>query len=199
MPTTTRKNRTYELVKSRQIFKISLIVIALTTSIVYLQGLQGHRSLFINSVLTTTTLAVTFFTFVVVGLYRGIKLKDDVGRITDRFKMTGLPTDLPSAGPFAEAADDIAGAIVGIILWILATIVALLLFWMAANVFLLAVLAFMAMLYWVFFRALRLVFKNSAKCKGDLITCMRVGLTYTALYSFWIYGVFFLVDYLIHR
>lgn len=198
MPTTTRKNRTYQLVKSRQIFRISLIVIALTASIIYLQGLVGHRSLFINAVLIISILAAAFFTFVVVGLYRGIKLKDDVGQITNRFEITSLPTDLPTGAPL-EDADDIAGAILGIFVWILFSIFAVLLLWTAATVVQLVVPAFMAMLYWVFFRALRLVFKNSAKCKGDLVTCMRVGLTYTVLYSFWIYGVFFLVDYLIHR
>jgi hypothetical protein len=63
-------------------------------------------------------------------------------------------------------------------------------------VLVIVVLTFIAMLYWIFFRALRLVFKNSNKSKGDLIESVKWGLTYTTLYNFWIYGIFMLTIYL---
>ncbi len=62
---------TYRLVGARQVFIISLIVIALTAGIVFLQGLGIHRSLLVNSVLTTTILSAAFFSFVAIGLYKG--------------------------------------------------------------------------------------------------------------------------------
>ncbi|REC53270.1 hypothetical protein DRF62_14510 [Chryseobacterium piscium] len=59
-----------------------------------------------------------------------------------------------------------------------------------------AILFFAAMLYWIFFRALRLVFKNSRKCKGDLLKSFAFGFFYSFLYISWIYGIIFLVNYL---
>jgi len=50
---------------------------------------------------------------------------------------------------------------------------------------------FLGMLYWVFFRALRLVFKNSVKCKGDFSKSVLLGLGYTLLYTSWMYGIVF--------
>jgi len=196
--------KTYHLVNSGNVFGISLLVAALTLLSVYFWGLGQHRTFFENSIISTTLLSIAFFLFVTVGLYRGIKLKDSIGEITsEKFVRRGtgnssLSTDLPSADLDMDVGDGIVGVIAAIVLWILLAVLLSFLLWIFANLILVVVAAFMGMLYWIFFRALRLVFKNSNKSKGKLLESIKYGLGYTLLYNFWIYGIFLLTAYLRH-
>lgn len=167
---------------------------------IWLFGLGQHRTIFENSILSTSILSVAFFLFLTIGLYHGIKMKDDIGKITDKINLDHLPDlssriDFPSEVP--DLGDGIAGVIVGILAWILFSILLLLFIWIFGALVWTMVLVFIAMLYWIFFRALRLVFKNSNKCKGDLPTSLVYGLAYTTLYNFWIYGLILASHYLI--
>ena len=193
-----KRKRTYKLVETKDLFIVSLIVIVLTILAVYLWGLGQHHTFFENSVISTTVISIAFFVFITTGLYNGVKLKDNVGRITDKFKRVDavdIPSDLPSVEPI-DIGEGIAGIIVGILLWIVVAILLAVSLWIFSNVLVLVVMTFVAMLYWIFFRALRLVFKNSNKSKGDLMESVKWGLSYTLLYNFWIYGIFILTTYL---
>jgi hypothetical protein len=193
-----RKPKTYRLVKTKDVFTISVIVTALTILCVYFWGLGRHNTFFENSLISTTILSIAFFLFITIGLFNGIKLKDNLGQIIDRFKTVDTSTissNLTSS-ELIEVGDGIGGVILSILLWILMAIVFSIALWIFSNVLVIVVLTFIAMLYWIFFRALRLVFKNSNKSKGDLIESVKWGLTYTTLYNFWIYGIFMLTIYL---
>ncbi len=192
--------KTYRLIESKAVFKISLLVAALTIIGVYFWGLGQHHTFFENSIISTTILSLVFFLFITVGLYRGVKLKDNLGQITN--EKIGISATLDSApnlehsdGFDIDVGEGIGGIIIGIILWILWAILMALLLWIFSNVILIVMVTFAAMLYWIFFRALRLVFKNSNKSKGDIMNSIRYGLTYTFLYNFWIYGIFMLTEY----
>ena len=63
-----------------------------------------------------------------------------------------LPSGIPDVG------DGIAGIILGILAWIIFSILLLLFIWFFGAIVCTMVLAFAAMLYWIFFRAVRLVF-----------------------------------------
>jgi hypothetical protein len=192
------RTRTYKLIQAKEVFTISLIVITLTILSVYFWGLGKHHTFFENSIIATTILSIAFFSFITTGLYHGMKLKDNLGQIIDKFKTvdtSNISSSLTSSGPI-EAGDGIGGIILGILLWILIAIVFSIALWIFSNVLIIVVLTFVAMLYWLFFRALRLVFKNSNKSKGDLMESMKWGITYTILYNFWIYGIFILTNYL---
>lgn len=67
---------------------VTLLVIALTIIGVWLFGIGKHKTLFENSILSTSILSGAFFLFLTIGLYRGIKLRDNVGRVTDRIKIS---------------------------------------------------------------------------------------------------------------
>lgn len=189
----------YKFVDSKPIFGITLIVIVLTILSVWLFGLGNHTTIFENSILSTTILSTSFFLFLTINLYRGVKLKDNLGKITDRFDAKDLKflreigidgsTDLPDAG------EGIAGILISIVVWFIIAIIISYLLLLFGAVLWLTILVFMAMLYWVFFRALRLVFKKSGKCKGELSTSIVYGLSYTVLYNFWIYGIIILSYY----
>jgi hypothetical protein len=201
-----RKRRTYKLIEAGNVFVITLLVIVLTTLGVYFWGLGHHRTFFENSMMSTTMLAISFFSFTTTGLYRGVKLKDSLGRVTDRYRSKFLnfdPSDPPPSTdtsidiPDAPAlGDDLISIVVSIILWILIAFILSFALSFIGDMLAVSVLAFIAMLYWIFFRALRLVFKNSNRSKGDLLESMKWGLAYTFLYSGWIYGIFFIVEFI---
>jgi ABC-type multidrug transport system fused ATPase/permease subunit len=191
-----RANRTYKLIGTKDVFTISLIVATLTVLGVYFGGLGRHATFFENSIISTTVLSIAFFSFITIGLFNGIKLKDNLGQIVDRFKSvdTSNVSSALSSGPL-DVGDGIAGIILSVLLWIVMAVVFSIALWIFSNVVVVAVLTFISMLYWVFFRALRLVFKNSNRSKGDLLESMKWGLTYTLIYNFWIYGICFLTSY----
>ncbi|MGE6355640.1 hypothetical protein ACQKCJ_17355 [Flavobacterium sp. NPDC079362] len=190
----------YKILNSRNIFVITLIVISLTILTVWLFGLGDHSSFFENSLLSTTILSTAFFLFISIGLFKGIKIKDNLGQITDRFDALKIEfireavadrsiDDLPDGG------EGIFGIIISLILWFIMAIVISYLCWAFGAILWFSILTFIAMLYWIFFRALRLVFKKSGKCKGNYLNSTLYGFSFTILYNFWIYAIIFMTIY----
>lgn len=194
MTTNTRR-----YLNTKSLFTISILVIFLTILGVLLFGLGKEKSLFEVSLLSTSILSLAFFLFLTIGLYKGVKLKDNLGKITDRIRSENFP-DIANRLDMTSVADDIGdgeeGIIVGIISWILFSIILILFLWFFSAILWSIILVFMAMLYWIFFRALRLVFKNANKCKANLVMSVQYGLGYTILYNFWIYMIIFISHYL---
>ena len=193
--------KTYKLIEGKRVFKISLLVATLAIIGVYFWGLGQHNTFFENSIISTTILSIAFFLFISIGLYKGVKLKDNVGRRTSGMLSVVDVLDL-DADPShhgddfdIDVGDGIEGIIVGVLLWIIWAIAVSLTLWIFSNVILVLIGTFAAMLYWIFFRAMRLVFNNSNKSKGDIWASIKYGLAYTFLYNFWIYGVFGLTEY----
>lgn len=169
----------------------------LTILSVWLLGLGKHRTIIENSILSTTLLSSAFFLFILIGLYRGVKLKDNLGKITDQFdlkKIESFKDFTPTDSDIPDFDDDIGGIIIGIILWIIVSILFGLLFWAFGAILWMTILIFMAMLYWIFFRALRLVFKKSSDCCGQLDRSLLFAFFYTILYNFWIFGIIFIIE-----
>ena len=179
------------LVNTKNLFVISVIVIALTILSVWFHGIGKHRTVIENSLLSTSILSVVFFLFISISLYNGTKLKDNIGKITDSFDASKLK-ETTSFGAFPDLDLDgpdegIFGIIISIILWIIILIVISYLFFLLGSILWLSLLTFLGMLYWVFFRTLRLIFKKSAACSGNFERSIFYGITYTFLYSSWIY------------
>ncbi|KIA98831.1 hypothetical protein OA93_08075 [Flavobacterium sp. KMS] len=187
----------YKILNSKNIFIITLIVISLTILSVWLFGLGNHNSVFENSLLSTTILSLAFFLFISIGLYRGVKIKDNLGKITDRFESKKLDflRDLAAEGSLSSAPDvgeGILGALIGLILWFFMAIIISYLFWAFGAIIWISILTFIAMLYWIFFRALRLIFKKSSICKDSYSKSFFYGFSFTILYNFWIYIIIFM-------
>lgn len=186
--------------ETKYLFYSTLVIIAIVILSVWISGKGDHRSLFQNSILSTSILAGGFFLFISFGLYYGLKLKDNVGSILNKerfkkypdnaFAIDSLDFDSPIAG------DGIGGAILSIVLWIVFSIVLIFLSYFVGLFFWSAILFLAAILYWVFFRALRFVFKNSGKCKGDLLKSFGFGFFYSFLYVSWVYGIIFLIKFI---
>ena len=177
----------------------TLGIIILVILSVWLSGKDSHHSLFQNSIISTSILAGAFFLFISLGLFYGLKLKDNVGHILTKERIKKYSDKTPEIGGFdldISAADGIGGIIMSIILWILISLVLVFLLYFLGIFFWATILFFTAMLYWIFFRALRLVFKNSRHCKGNLLKSLAFGFFYSFLYISWIYGIIFLANYL---
>ena len=189
------RNRTF--VNSKSIFTISLIVVFLTILSVWLLGLGKHHTMVENSWISATVLSSAFFTFITVGLYRGLKMKDNLGKLTAKFDWKKIEplknidssnTDIPVVG------DGIAGIILSVILWIIVSVILSVLLWLFGAFLWISVLLFIGMLYWIFFRALRLVFKKSPDCQGQLDRSLMFAFFYTTLYTFWIFGIIYVAS-----
>lgn len=88
---------------------------------VWISGKNSHQTLFQNSILSTSILAIAFFLFVSISLYRGVGLRDNLGKIltkenfNKRMRSTSDFTpniDVPSIG-----ADGIGGVILSVLAW----------------------------------------------------------------------------------
>ncbi|AZA76697.1 hypothetical protein EG347_03770 [Chryseobacterium sp. G0186] len=185
--------------ETKYVFYSTIAIIAIVIVSVWVSGMGDHRSLFQNSILSTSILAVGFFLFISLGLYNGLKLKDNVGNILNKERLKIYPDKSPEIDDVdfdaPAAGDGIGGAILSFVLWILFSIVLVYLSYFVGLFFWSALLFLGAILYWIFFRALRLVFKNSGKCKGDLLKSFRFGFLYSFLYVFWMYGIIYLIKY----
>lgn len=165
--------------QTKWLFNSTLIIIILVILSVWLSGANSHRSLFQNSIVSTSILGGAFFLFISMGLYFGLKLKDNVGPILhkDQIKKYSDNISLPRVFSFGspDAGDGIGEIIFSIILWFLISIVITFLLYFLGFFFWASILFFAAMLYWIFFRALRLVFKNSKNCKGCFLKSFGFG------------------------
>lgn len=189
------------LIDSKKAFVISLMSIAITLASVWFYGIGKHKTVIDNSLISTSVLSIAFFLFITISLYNGGKLKDNLGKITDHFDSKKLKflKDINGDGGFGdsipEIGDGIGGIIGSIILWIFVTIIISYLFFALGTIIWLSILTFLGMLYWIFFRALRLIFKKSSECKGNIERSIYYGFTYTILYNFWIYGIILLTKF----
>ncbi|MEL1255349.1 hypothetical protein AAEO57_16280 [Flavobacterium sp. DGU38] len=186
------------LIDSKKIFTISLISIVITILSVWFYGIGKHKTVIENSLISTSILSIAFFLFITISLYNGTKLKDSLGKLTDKFdsKKLNFLKEMNADGGFGhsmpEIGEGIGGIIMSIILWILATIIISYLFFALGAIIWISILVFLGMLYWIFFRALRLIFKKSSECSGNIERSIFYGFTYTILYNFWIYGIILL-------
>ncbi len=189
------------LIDSKKVFIVSLIIVVITILSVWFYGIGKHKTVIENSLVSTSILSTTFFLFLTISLYNGIKLKDNLGEITNKFDSkklnflkefnpdTGLESIIPKVG------EGIAGIIISIILWILVTLIFSYLFFALGSIIWFSILLFLGMLYWIFFRALRLIFKKSPECSGNIERSVYYGVIYTAMYSSWIYALIVLTKY----
>ena len=189
-----------QLLPSKNAFIISLIVIPLTIVSVWFYGMGQHKTVIENSLISTSILSLIFFLFITINLYKGAKLKDTLGKFTPHLstkktaflKDINLDAGIIESGSIAE--EGFGGLILNIILWLIVTLVLSYLFFILGTFIWFSIVLFIAMLYWIFFRALRLIFKKSPECSGNVEKSVFYGIKYTSLYVSWIYVVIVLVS-----
>lgn len=193
---TPNSPRTIWLVSARNVALTTAFVVVLTVVAVWLFGLGQHRTLFANSLISTSILLAAFVVFTSAGLYHGVKLRDDVGRLTDRINRRNFPNSDVSGFDFGDFdfhfdGDGLVSFLVALFAWVVAAVLALCLVWLLGALLWTSMIAFAAILYWVFFRALRLVFKNSNRCRSQWLPSIKLALAYSVLYTAWIYAIIY--------
>lgn len=129
------------------------------------------------------------------GLYKGIGLIDNFPKFRNF-----TPGDLTgSTSPtidisIVEVGDGIGGLLVSILLWIGMSTLFIVLLIVLEVVFWFSLFIILAMLYWLFFRALKFVFSKSKETKGDIGISAVYSLAYTLLYVGWIFGIVYLTE-----
>ena len=189
----------YRFISSKIAFFISIAIISIVILAVWVLGMKNDQTIESNAIISLSILTSIFTIFLTVGLYRGVKLKDELGSVVDKYKSgslsDGITESFGNGGVAIDFGDGIEGVLVSILLWVLMTIVFGVLIWLFGAALWFLVLAIVAMLYWLFFRATRLVFKRSFKCKGKLGVSFFYGLWYSLIYSSWLFAVLFITKF----
>ena len=176
--------------KGKAVFTVSLLVIAITIITVYLTGINYNRSLTSNLYWSLAVIATASFLFMTYGLYTGIGLIDNFPKFRNFKRGDILGHTTPDFdGPTVDVGEGIGGVLVSILLWIGMTILLIVLLIVLEAIFWFSLFILLTMLYWIFFRALKLVFSKSKTCKGNLGLSVLYALGYTLLYIGWIVGI----------
>jgi hypothetical protein len=186
-----------EYLKGKSVFIVSLFVIGITILTVYLTGENYNRNITSNLYLSLSIIGTALFVFMTFGLYKGIGLIDNFPKFKefktgDFIEQSVTVPDLPSI----EVEEGIGGLILSIVLWIGMTILIFFLLILLEAIFWISIFIILAMLYWVFFRALKFVFSKSTETKGDIGISAFYSLIYTILYLGWIFGIVYLTEVL---
>lgn len=178
--------KTYRLITTKTSVAISIIVMMTIFLLDYFFNLKSDHSLYQNLFLILSLFSFFLFGAISIGLYYGIKLQDNIGKLTNYIDLNKLPDMSGVSIPDAVGLDE---GIIGFLLAILTALIFILLAYIFALLGWFLLILFAAMLYWIYFRALRLVFKNSSKCKNDWNASLKIGLRYSLMYTAWIYIV----------
>ncbi len=179
------------------VFIVSLLVIGVTFLTVYLTGINYNRSISSNLYISLTIIGSVLFLFITYGLYKGINITDNY----PKFRNFKTGEFIPSSGelpdiemPSIVSDEGVSGFIISILLWLAMAILFFFLLLVLEAVFWISIFIILAMLYWVFFRALRLVFSQSLETKDNLGISAVYAVGYTFLYLGWIFAIVYLME-----
>ncbi|MHB8126978.1 MAG: hypothetical protein ACYDEJ_15340 [Desulfitobacteriaceae bacterium] len=183
----------YPLLSARTITLLSVITIAVVIILVFV---FGHKSFLVELERSIGIISVILFLFLSHCLYRGVRLKNEPivkgkWRFLRGSEYADVLSNIPVTPSFELASEGLGGIVLAIISWIVFTIVALILLFLLANVVWGVIFVLAVVVYWIFYRALRLALVKSRICKGKLMSSLGYGLLFTTMYSGWIYGVLF--------
>ncbi len=190
-----KAQKTY--LKGKSVFVVSILVIGITFLTVYLSGINYSRSVASNLYWSLSIIGIALFLFMTYGLYKGVGIVDNFPKFRSYKSGDFLPAggDIPDWDmPDVDVGDGIGGLIMSILLWIGMTILFFIVLFLLEAVFWLSIFIIMGMLYWIFFRALRVVFSKSKETQGDIVVSAGYSLMYTTLYLGWIFGIVYLTE-----
>ncbi|KAF0143971.1 MAG: hypothetical protein FD156_2245 [Nitrospirae bacterium] len=170
-----------------------VIVISLTVFFV------SKRSIYEELETMASIIALILFVFLSYGLYKGATI---IGKpLFPELKFVDLSlADAPTIDvPDIDIGDGIGGIIVSIILWIVLTVVIFLLLAFVFTTLWSVLLLLVFALYWIFYRALKIVFLKARLCKGNLGLSIKYSLMYTVLYTGWFFGLIWLSNYYLNK
>lgn len=203
----TNKAPRYPLWSPKTILLTSIPVIAITAILVFW---LSNRSIFAELQITLSLIAFGLFIFLTIGLYNGFRLEKPAKPNLSSPSDTASPDyvfspaiDLPKIDvnlpEVSDAGDDLIGCLLSIVFWLVVSVGIVFALWLIQQLLVLALPALVFLLYWVFYRALRIVSGKSRICRGRLWPSLGYSLMYTALYVGWLFVVIWVGQYIISR
>lgn len=180
--------------KGKSVFIVSILVVSITVLTVNLSGVHYNRTVNNNLYLSLFIIGIALFTFLFYGLFKGIKLKDNFPKYYNFKYGNIISQEGNSADVPIDLTEGVGGLILSILLWIASTIILFVLLFLLEAVLWLSIVVIVGMLYWLFFRALKLVFSKSQETKGDYISAIKYALGYTLFYLGWIFVIVYLAQ-----
>jgi hypothetical protein len=186
----------YPVWSVKSIAWLSLVTVIVTAAIV---AVSGKRSVLVEIEWTLGIVAAALFAMLSVGLYRGVRLKEQDAPSAELQKVdlsdwtpdTGLP-DLDCPLDAVDGGGDelgCLGVIAGVLLAVVAFVVLTLLLWFFLQVAVIVMFIIMTAIYWVLHLALRQVFAHSQDCRGNLPRSLGYATLYTVLYTGWLFAL----------
>lgn len=181
--------RSTYLVSSKILFFVLMIIAVLAILFVWLFNLGKHNTLFENTFTSTWIISTVLFQFLFYGLYRGFKMKEDLGVVIKKPTFEALPYDVSGLlGGEMSVIEAVFVFIISIPVLIVLIVNFAIFFWTA-------ILIFMAIFYWVFYRAIKFAFRQSAVCKGNIGKSLFYSLLFTLTYTLWFFVIIIGVHY----
>jgi hypothetical protein len=201
--------RAFTLVTMPVVIAIALIVFWRSTSPVIVE-LQ----------ITLYIVAAVLFAFLTIALYQGVRVQrsrtdrpnwrsllrrnqDEQPRITAdaALDVAGVAADVIGSidvkdidlPDLSDGGDDLVGCILAIVLWIGVTLVIIIVLPLLIELVWAVAFILIAVLYWIFYRALRVVFIQSRRCQGNWPRSLGYAGFYTLLYMGWLFVVLLIV------
>lgn len=180
----------------RAIVLISIPVAIITTVLVFW---FSNRSFVGEAAIALAIIAAGLFFFLTIGLYRGVRLDAPVMENPEPLAEGGLdpalaiiPLDVvpkiePSLPDVGDTGNDLVGCLLSILVWLAISVLLMVLFWVLVQVLAFVLPWVLLALYWLFYRALRIVFAKADVCCGQLMQSAGYGLLYTGLYTGWLF------------
>lgn len=202
----------YPVWNTKSVMVLAVPVLTFITILVY--GIS-NRSFIVETERALLAISACLFLFFAYGLYSGVQIQHPGKELEleqDGFERRGgtsgidwgnlLSTMLYIAPDLSkielpkiefdgipDGGDDLVGCLLSIVLWVVAAIVITLLVWAIAQVLSVVLPLLGVALYWLFYRALKLVFSKSAECCKQFGPTLKYSLLYTLLFTGWLFVV----------
>ncbi len=196
----------------------TLVSIPVFTAIALLVFWRSTSSFIVELQITLYIVAAVLLGFLTVALYKGVRVQRSPAdrpvwrSLRNRFKRPHISADdaIDAAGVVADVAssidisnldlpdlsdsgDDLVGCLVSIVLWVAVAALIIVLLPIIVEVVWAVLFLLVAVLYWIFYRALRVVFIQSRKCRGNWLRSTGYAGFYTLLYTGWLFVVVLIV------
>ncbi len=185
-----------EYINGKSFFIVSLIVIGVTVLVVYLTGIKSDRALYSNWYISLGIIAFALFSFMNYILYKGLDVKDNFKQLESSNILGEFAPEIESPEisgvPDIDGGDGLGGIIVSIFLWLFISVVAVYLLVFFGTLLWFLIMIIIGILYWLFFRALKLVAVKSILTKGNMNLSLIYSSGYTLLFVGWIFGLVYL-------
>jgi hypothetical protein len=193
--------------KPKLLFQIMITIFLIIIISTLFWGLGKEKTLIQISLYSVTFIDLCMLIYLFIGLYSGEDFDESDEHSPDNMntvpwkipnKWKGNNSSIPIDTFFGSAdfSDGIEGCLVQILLWIVISIVIFVAIYFLGDILIAAYIIFSNALYWIFWRASRIVFAYGSITRGSILKSLGIATACTALYSSWIFGIIGLIYYI---